>query len=435
MSRIHEDFATDVRAAILEKAGARTWPLSIGAVVLLGVSIWWASVSVLDEVTSGDGRVIPSSQTQVVQVLEGALISEVSVKVGDRVIAGQVLMRVNDVTAVSQLGELNEKREALLARSARLAAEALGTTPDLSGMKAGEQLLAAEKALFESRKSSLALEVMVAEQAMAQRRQERVEADVRIRESDRTLALLDKELDLARNLRSRGVFPEIDMVRLERQRQGESRDQALLKASLSRLDQAIGETQARRDAAVQKFRALAQEDYAKSLGEIAVLDETLRAAEERVRRTVLRAPVNGIVNGIPVTTIGAVVQPGKNILEIVPVDDRLLIETRLRPQDIAFVAPGQPASVKITAFDYTLYGDMKGKVERVGADTKFDDKGNPYYEVTVRTDANRLGPPDRALQIIPGMVTRVDIQTGRKTVMQYLLRPMARMKSEAMRER
>lgn len=435
MSRINEDFATDVRAAILEKAGARTWPLSLGAVGLLAIAVWWASVSVLDEVTSGDGRVIPSSQTQVVQVLEGALISEVNVKVGDRVSAGQPLMRVNDVTAQSQLGELNEKREAFQARNARLMAEAQGIGPDFSGIKTSASLLAAEKALFESRKSSLEFEVMAADQARAQRRQERVEADVRIRESDRTLALLDKELDLARNLRSRGVFPEIDIVRLERQRQGESRDQAMLKASLSRLDLAIAETQARRDAAIQKFRATAQEEFAKTLGEMAVLEETLRAAEERVRRTTLRAPVNGIVNAIPVTTIGAVVQPGKNIIEIVPVDDRLLIEARLKPQDIAFVAPGQPASVKITAFDYTLYGDMKGRVERVGADTKFDDKGNPYYEVTVRTDANRLGPPDRALQIIPGMVTRVDIQTGRKTVLQYLLKPLARMKTEAMRER
>jgi len=435
MSRINEDFATDVRAAIMEKAGTRTWPLSIGAVGLLAIAAWWASVAVLDEVTSGDGRVIPSSQTQVVQVLEGALISAVNVKVGDRVTTGQPLMRVNDVTAQSQLGELNEKREAFLARNARLSAEAQGKAPDFSGINAGNNLLAAEKALFESRKSSLDLEVMAADQALAQRRQERVEADVRIRESDRTLGLLDRELTLARNLQTRGVFPEIDMVRLERQRQGEARDQALLKASLSRLDQAIAETQARRDAAIQKFRATAQEEFAKTLGEMSVLEETLRAAEERVRRTTLRAPVNGIVNAIPVTTIGAVVQPGKNIIEIVPVDDRLLIEARLRPQDIAFVAPGQPASVKITAFDYTIYGDMKGRVERVGADTKFDDKGNPYYEVTVRTDSNRLGPPERALQIIPGMVTRVDIQTSRKTVMQYLLRPMARMKNEAMRER
>lgn len=435
MSRISHEFVNDVRAAIDERGGVRTWPLVLAGIALLAAGFYWASVAVLDEVTTGEGRVIPSSQTQVVQVLEGALIASMDVKTGDRVTAGQPLMRVDDTAASSQLGELKEKRLALLVRRERLESEGRGVEPNIDVIGAGLDLVAAERALFASRRASLQLEVQAAELTRAQRVQERVEADIRIRELERSLALLDREVGLAGALAKRGVFPEIDMVRLERQRQGEARELALQRASLSRLDHAIAETAARRDAAVQKFRASAQEEYAKTLGEIAVLDESLRAAEDRVRRTVLRAPVNGIVNAIPVTTIGAVVQPGKNIIEIVPVDDSLLIEARVKPQDIAFVAANQPASVKITAFDYTIYGDMKGNVVRVGADTKFDDKGNPYYEVIVRTGANTLGPPERPLQIIPGMVTRVDIQTGRKTVLQYLMRPLSRMRTEALRER
>jgi adhesin transport system membrane fusion protein len=436
MIRANEQFLNDVRAALNEKAGARTWPIALGGVLVIAAGVYWASVSVLDEVTTGEGRVIPSSQTQVVQVLEGALISQLHVKTGDRVVAGQPLMRVDDTTASSQLGELKEKKLALVARRARLEAEARGLAPDFGAIESAAHIIAAENALFISRKASLDLEVQAADLASAQRQQEKVEAQVRIRESDRTLALLDRELTLARNLQARGVFPEIDMVRLDRQRHMEARDQALLTASLPRLDQAIAETQARRDTAILKFRATAFEELAKILAEVAVIDETLRAAEERLRRTVLRAPVNGIVNAIPVTTIGAVVQPGKNIIEIVPVDDSLLIEARVKPQDIAFVAAAQPASVKITAFDYTIYGDMKGKVERVGADTKFDDKGNPYYEVIIRTESNLLvGRDNRQLQIIPGMVTRVDILTGRKTVLQYIVRPMIRVRQEALRER
>ncbi len=428
-------FARNIRSEKLEGRGVRTWPIILASLGLLILAVYWASISVLEEVTSGDGRVISSSQTQVVQVLESAIIAEVRVRAGDKVGAGQVLMRVDDTNASSQLGELKERRAALQARRSRLEAETRDFTPDFTQITAALETVAAERALYESRKIALTQEVMTAELTLSQRRQERIEADVRIRESERTLVLLDKELSLARALQVRGVFPEIDLVRLERQRQGEVRESALLRAALPRHDQAIGEAQSRRDSATQKFKASAQEDLAKAVGDIAVIEETLRAAEDKVRRATLRAPVNGVINAIPVTTIGAVVQPGKNVIEIVPVDDTLLIETRLKPQDIAFIAAGQKASVKVTAYDYTIYGGMTGTVERVAADTKFDDKGNPYYEVIVRTDSNILGPKDNPLQIIPGMVTRVDVQTGRKTVLQYIMKPVTRMRSEALRER
>ena len=185
----------------------------------------------------------------------------------------------------------------------------------------------------------------------------------------------------------------------------------------------------------------AEEDLAKSRGDLAVLDETIKSAQDRVRRTELRAPVYGIVNRLNVTTVGAVVQPAANVMEIVPLDDTLLVEGRIRPQDIAFIRPDQDAVVKLTAYDPSVYGSLKGKVERISADAIVDEKerqqekGETFYRVMVRTDKNHLGTPEKQLPIIPGMVTTVEILTGEKSVLDYLLKPARMLRDEALRER
>jgi adhesin transport system membrane fusion protein len=433
--RPEELFANDVRVALDSASTARAWPLiAIGGGLLLG-ALLWAGLSTIEEMASGPGRVIPSSQTQVVQTLEPGIVAAVLVKVGDTVDAGQVLIRLEDVGASSQLGEIRQRRSALQARRERLLAEVGGRAPRFDVVEADEAVISAERTLYDNRASALSTEVQVAEQQLIQRRQERAEVDVRLAEAERLMGLLDKELDMARALAKKGVFPEIELLRQERQAQSEKRDATVLRASLPRIGSAITEAQARLDRARDGFRATAQEELAKTLGDLSVLEETIKAAQDRNRRTALRSPVRGVVNLIPTSSIGAVVQPGQHAVEIVPLDDRLLVEARIRPQDIAFIRPGQAASTKVSAYDYTVYGDLPGEVERISADTRTDQQGNVYYEVTVRTTLAYLGKAESPLPIIPGMVAKVDIQTGSKSVLDYLVKPIRKAAHEAIRER
>jgi len=242
-----------------------------------------------------------------------------------------------------------------------------------------------------------------------------------------TLGLLNREVDLTRKLFQQKVVPEIEMIRVERQ--------------ASELRGQLAEAQSKMASMRSTFRSQADEDLAKSRGDLAVLDENIKSAQDRVRRTELKSPVHGIVNKLNVTTIGAVVQPGASVMEIVPLDDTLLVEGRIRPQDIAFIRPGQDAVVKISAYESNVYGSLKGKVERISADTIADEKADKsgeketFYRVIVRTETNHLGTADKPLPIIPGMIATVEVLTGSKTVLDYMIKPARVLRDEALRER
>lgn len=435
MRRVEIAFANDVAAA-LDRQGARSaWPLLL--IILGGVvaCLVWAHFAILEEVTHGEGKVIPSNQLQVVQPLEGGIIAAIEVKEGQRVTAGEPLLRIDDVNFSSSLGELKQKRMALAARKARLEAEASGKEPSFADIAVDAAGSEAELLLYRARKASLAEELAVVEQQLAQRRLEQIEISTRLSETQATSVYVQRELELGRDLKRRGAFPEMELLRLERQYRTEQRDIAVLAASLPRTDAAIAEANAKIQAAILNFRSRASEALGETNASLAVTDESLRAAADRVRRTILRSPVNGIVNKLVVTTIGAVVRPGESVAEVVPLDDKLLIEARVRPQDVAFIRPGQSASVKVTAYNYTVYGDLPGIVDRVGADTIPDEKGNPYFRVILRTGRNYLGSDQAALPIFPGMVVTADILTGRKSVLDYMLQPIQVARHEALRER
>jgi adhesin transport system membrane fusion protein len=242
-----------------------------------------------------------------------------------------------------------------------------------------------------------------------------------------TLKLLERELALTRKLYEQKIVPEIEMLRIDG-RATEMRGQ-------------LAEAQSKIANIAASFRSQADEDLAKSRGDLAVLDENIKSAQDRVRRTDLKSPVHGIVNKLNVTTVGAVVQPGANVMDIVPLDDSLLVEGKIRPQDIAFIRPNQDAVVKISAYDSSVYGSLKGKVERISADTIVDDKAEKaserqetFYRVMVRTEKNHLGTEAHPLPIIPGMVTTVEVLTGEKSVLDYLLKPARTLRSDALRE-
>jgi len=382
---------------------------------LLTTFLIWAHFAVLEEVKRGNGKVVPSRQIQVVQSLEGGIVGDILVQEGAVVQQGQSLMRIEDTKFASEFGEIRERRASMAARLARLDAEAKGRSeivfPDqIEGVVPAA--VTTERSVFKTRALKVSQDVDVLNQQIVRLTQ--------------TSALLDRELALTRKLYEQKVVPEIEMLRLERQ-SAEAKGQ-------------IAEAKAKIATTISTFRAQADEDLAKARADLAVLDENIKSAQDRVRRTDLRSPVRGIVNKLNVTTIGAVVQPGANLMDIVPLDDSLLVEGKIRPQDIAFIRPGQDAVVKISAYDSSVYGHLAGKVERISADTILDDKGEAaqrpetYYRVMVRTDKNHLGTEETPLPIIPGMITTVEILTGKKSVLDYIMKPARTLRDEALRE-
>jgi len=438
-------FANDIRAAV-ELRTPRTSRLVLGTTLaLMVVGLIWAHFAVLDEVKRGNGRVVPSRQTQVVQSLEGGIVGAMLVQEGAIVDQGQVLMRIEDTKFASEFGEIRERRAAMAAKVARLEAEARGATtltfpPELAA--AAPTVVASERSVFDAHLRKLAQDVDVIAQQENQRRRELDEYTATEAKLTDGLRLLTREADLTRNLFRQKVVPEIEMLRIE-QKESESRGQLeVVRASKQKAQAGIQEAQARSATARATLRSQADEELAKSRGDLAVLEENIKSAKDRVFRTELKSPVHGIVNKLNVTTIGAVVQPGGNLMEIVPLDDTLLVEGRIRPQDIAFIRAGQDAVVKVTAYDSSVYGSLKGKVERISADTiaeektdRGSEKADVFYRVMVRTDKNYLGTPEQPLPIIPGMVSTVEVLTGRKSVLDYLVKPARMLRDDALRER
>jgi membrane fusion protein, adhesin transport system len=415
MSRSDFAFANDVRAAAALRTPRTSRMLLVTFLAMLAAFLIWAHFAILDEVKRGNGRVVPSRQIQVVQTLEGGIVGDILVQEGAIVQQGQSLMRIDDTKFASEFGEIRERRAAMAARVARLDAEARGRDtvafPDQLDQVV-PAAVATENSVFKMRSQKLAQDVDVLNQQVTR--------------LTGTLKLLDRELGLTRKLYEQKIVPEIEMLRLDRQA-------AEMKGQLA-------EAQSKMTNTVTSFRSQADEDLAKSKGDLAVLDENIKSAQDRVRRTDLKAPVYGIVNKLNVTTVGAVVQPGANVMDIVPLDDSLLVESRIRPQDIAFIRPNQDAVVKLSAYDSSVYGSLKGKVERISADTIVDEKAEKserqetFYRVMVRTDKNHLGTSAKPLPIIPGMVTTVEILTGEKSVLDYLLKPARTLRDDALRE-
>jgi adhesin transport system membrane fusion protein len=401
------------------------------------VAVVWSHFAVLDEVTRATARVVASRQTQTVQSLEGGLVQEIMVREGQIVEANDVLMRIDDTMLGSQFGEARERRAALHARQQRLEREARWAKAGKLDFAEGTEPAAAqaERALHDARQRRLMQDLAVLDQQVQQKRNEKTEMTAQASRLAASHPLLEREIGISRRLFAQRVVPEIEILRLERQFAELNGQIEVTRASLERADGAIREAQGRREAAVLAFRANAEEDLAKTRADLAVLDETIRAAQDRVRRTELRAPLRGIINKINVTTVGAVVQPAATLIDIVPLDDALLVEAQVRPQDIGFIRPELEAVVKITAYDSAIFGSLRGRVERISADTTNDQRGDAYYRVFIRTDQNQLLSEGKSLPIIPGMVSQVEILTGRKSVLAYLLKPAKILRDQALKER
>ena len=430
--------ANEVNKALLDDS-PRVVRITLWAILgFFIIMIAWASLAEIDEVTRGDGKAIPSSRLQKIQNLEGGIVAEVFVHEGEVVKAGAPLLRLDDTRFRSNAGESEADRYALEARVQRLTAqladkETLTLSPDI--VEKAPDIANGEMELFTSVNKRIQSELSGLNEQLVQKKQELLDFQAKAEQYRRSLGLLQQEIGMSEPLVAKGAISRVEVLRLRRsevETRGQLESVTLAvpraQAAIKEIESKVGETRGR-----YRSEALSQLNEART--DLSKIEATGKAIDDRVNRTLVTSPVRGIVQQLMVNTIGGVIQPSNDLVEIVPLDDTLLIEAKIRPQDIAFLRPGQEAIVKFTAYDYTIYGGMKGKLEQISPDTVTDKDGKSFYVIRLRTDKNHLGSDDKPLIIIPGMVASVDIITGKKTILAYLLKPILRARAEAFRER
>lgn len=409
-------------------------------VAIIVVFIIWANFAKLDEMTRGQGKVVPFGEVQIIQHQEGGTVKSLLVKEGDNVEAGQVLMQLSDVGASSELGSTQARSMGLQAQMKRLQAEAEGKavlefTDEM--IAAIPQTVREELNTFRANKSQLDSQKSVLKSQVTQRRAEVSEIRTRINDLNRIIALTNEEKAMLQPLVDRGSAPKRDILQLDQQLAQQRSEINGLKASLPRAQGAINEATARLSDIDTTFRTTAQNDFTAALIEVKSFEQQMPALQDRKSRSEIRSPVRGIVKDIRIQTDGGsgVIRPGDAIMEIVPLDEQLVVEARIKPSDVAFLHPGQKATVKITAYDFSIYGGLEGELTGISADTITDEQGESFYQIRVTTNDNTITRNGQDLPIIPGMVASIDILTGEKTVMEYIMKPLVKTLSQAMSER
>lgn len=413
-------------------------PLIIAVALCILTFVLWAGWCELDEITRGEGKVIPSSQVQNVQNMEGGIVEDILVSEGALVEKGQVLMVMDDTRFTSTRQGQLASRHALMARRARLMAEVEGEEPVMPDALTVQVPVLAEREieLFHNRQLELNSSIGVYQQQLAQQKKQVLETKAQREMLTRRFALLDEELQLARDLAAEGAVSRVEVLRLERQVSDTRGEKLIAEKNLERIAAQQEETQQRINETRLNFVNKARVELNETLARLHELTAKETAVSDQVERTRVRAPMKGIVKQILVNTEGGVVQPGMVMMELIPVDDTLEVEARIRPQDIAFLHPGQKATVRFTAYDFTIHGGLDGELTHISADTIMDEQGESFYLARIKTDKSHLGGEgDNSRPVIVGMVASVDILTGKKTLLEYLLKPVLRAKQLAFSER
>jgi adhesin transport system membrane fusion protein len=402
--------------------------------VTMVVLLIWAAFAKVDEVTRGEARVVPTSQVQVVQSVDGGIVEELLVKEGQVVEAGQLLMRVDPTRFVSNLQESKVSQASLRVRQLRLEALTRGTAfnPPADLIKEAPEAVAQEARLYESRRAEISAQISISQNQLAQRQQELNEVKARKEQADRTLELMTQELNATKPMLASGAVSPVEILRLEREIARMKGDREQATAQISRVQSAILEASRKIEEVTLTSRNQMSGELSETMGKLAAMSESGKTLADKVLKADVKSPMRGIIKRLLVNTLGAVVQPGKELVEVVPLDDALILEVQIAPKDIGFLRPEQQATVKFTAYDYSIYGGLTADVINIGADSVLDEKGNAFFHVRVRTHKPSLGP---GLPIIPGMVAQVDILTGKKTVLSYLLKPVLRARANALTER
>lgn len=407
--------------------------LYLSLVVFL-LLLLWASLAEVDEIARGEGKVVPSSQLQVIQSLDGGVVEDIYVKEGQAVNLGDVLIRVDSTRFTSSLAENQAQIFALTVKAMRLEALTQNKPFLLSKeLATGDaSIIAQEMNLYNSTLSEIVAQTSISDQQIVQREQELREARAKLEQAQRSLDLTDQELRVTEPLVGTGAVSEVEILRLRRDVSRLKGERNQTNAQISRIQSAIQEAERKKQEVRLSFNNKLSTELSDTLGKLSALNATSTGFADKVVKADLKSPVRGTVKRLLINTVGGVIQPGKDIIEIVPTDDTLLLEAKIRPQDIAFLHPGQTAIVKLTAYDFTIYGSLDGAVEHIGADTVINEKEEAFYIVRVRTKSASLGGN---LPIIPGMVAQVDIMTGKKTILAYLMKPILRAKANALTER
>jgi len=409
--------------------GARM--IIVASAVAFFLFLIWSSLAQVDEVTRGEGKVIPSSKLQVITAADPATVSELYVRSGQRVHKGQLLARLDNPESSSQLGQLQAETQSLEARQSRLTSEGLGKNVACEGTDC-----AGEEALRQARESALNSKIAAAQATADQGRREAAGAAATVSSLTSSLALAQHQVQMLEPLAAKHIVPQTDLLDKQREvvdlqgRIAEAREQQ------GKAMAAVREAEAQASQANFEFRQQALDERSQVNAKIAGNEQLLRGAEGKFARTEIRSPVDGVVNDVQVTTIGSYVQPGQKIMEVVPLGEKLLVETRVKPSDIAFIRVGDRALVKVTAYDFSIYGGLEGRVVQVSADSIYDEtKKEAYFTVIVETDKSYLMAAGHPLPITPGMMTNTQIITGRKSILTYLLKPVLKARSNALRER
>lgn len=410
------------------------WPVM--GLILLGVL--WANFAKLDEVAVAPGEVIPLGNSKVIQHLEGGIIESIFIKEGDVVREGQTLLRLDLGSGGANIQELQVRLDSELLTRARLAAEASGAErpefpPEL--IESTPEQAQAQLRAFEARKRQLAAGLSVLNELVKQRRLEVQELEAKLRATTNNLELVRERFQISEDLLKDGLTSRVDHLQLGAEVENLQGELQTIQASIPRARAAVSEAEQRVEQDETRFRREAEDELNKTEQNISRIRELLKRAQEQGVRAEIKSPIDGVVINLAFTAIGNVVKPGEPIMEIVPTGENLVVEGRMRPTDRGYVAEGQRALVKISTYDFSTYGGLEGIVTLVAADTSTDENGMPYFRVVVAPEKSYLGETEGVLPIMPGMEATIDIHTGQKTVMNYLIKPVMKLKQEAFRER
>ncbi len=428
------DFMQDAESIIIQQEPLRARILLHSVLCVIMIFIIWSALVSVDEITKGEGKVIPSQQLQVYPSLDGGIVTDILVKEGQVVNEGQVLLQIDTTRFESSVKENRSLYLSLMAKAARL--RAIG---DGKAFVAPDEVLAEdpktaeeEQRLFETATSELNAQLSIARQQLAQRSQEQAEAQARQKQASNAYDSTLKELNVTKPLLSSGAVSEVELLRLERDVTRFKGEKDVAAAQVAKSAAAMSEAARKIQEVELAVRNNASKELSETMSRLNSLVQSGTGLADKVKQSSIRSQVRGTVKRLLVNTVGWVVQPGRDVVEVVPSDGKLILEAKVSPKDIAFLVPGQKAVVKFTAYDFSTYGGLEARLEHIGADSVTDERGNTFYTVRVTTNKSVL---DGGQPIIPGMVAEVDIITGKKTILSYMLKPVLRANQSAFTER
>ncbi len=431
------DFMSELEAASSMRPSTAALLLFFSIAALMVCFFVWASISKVEELTRGEGQVVPTQDIQFVQSLEGGIIEELMVSEGEKVTKGQILARISDVQSSAEERGRAARGVSRQVISARGAGGGNGTEFILSQdiIDKTPQIASNEEALYDSRQKELKNTYAILDDRISKASAELAEVKAQISQYSSSRKLLQDELKITQEMVRKRAAPKVDEIRLSREVNDLS---GQLNAAVQRqkgLEAELQVAQKERKSQLDRFRSQALGELNQVETDIASLKESLTSIGDRVDRAELRAPVDGIVNRIAIKSLGGIVEPAMRLIEIVPIDDELKILAKVKPDQIAFIRPGQPAKVKITAYESQKYGALNGQLTRIGANSVTDNDGNIAFEIEVVTDKNYVGDEANPLPITPGMVAQVEVITGKRSILEYLLKPILRARNRAFTER